>query len=79
MAVTGKIIFFIPPGVHMLDMSGPTQAFLAAGQLLSGYPIEYCSFREEIEDSTGLHLGHLRLYGQVEAAVANPVKALRSE
>ena len=49
---TGKIIFFVPPSIHMLDMSGPTQAFLAAGQLLHGYPIEYCSFREEIADST---------------------------
>jgi transcriptional regulator GlxA family with amidase domain len=73
MAITGKIIFFVPPGVHMLDMSGPTQAFLAAGQLLSGYPIEYCSFREDIEDSTGLHMGRLRLYDRVEAAVGDSI------
>jgi transcriptional regulator GlxA family with amidase domain len=65
MASTGKIVFFIPPSVHMLDMSGPTQAFLAAGQLLHGYPIEYCSFREEIVDSTGLRMSRLAFYRDV--------------
>jgi transcriptional regulator GlxA family with amidase domain len=66
MAKTGKIIFFIPPSIHMLDMSGPTQAFLGAGQLLHGYPIEYCSFREEIVDSTGLRLSGLAFYTGVD-------------
>jgi transcriptional regulator GlxA family with amidase domain len=65
MASTGKIVFFIPPSIHMLDMSGPTQAFLAAGQLLHGYPIEYCSFREEIVDSTGLRMSRLAFYRDV--------------
>jgi len=65
MSETGKIVFFIPPGVHMLDMSGPSQAFLAAGQLLSGYPIRYCSFRNEIVDSTGLHITSLAHYETV--------------
>jgi transcriptional regulator GlxA family with amidase domain len=65
MASTSKVVFFIPPGVHMLDMSGPSQAFLAAGQMLSGYPIEYCAFREEITDSSGLHLSGLRHYDAV--------------
>jgi transcriptional regulator GlxA family with amidase domain len=66
MRTTGKIVFFIPPGLHMLDMSGPSQAFLAAGQLLSGYPIYHCSFREEIVDSTGLHLSRLAHYDTIE-------------
>lgn len=66
MTNTGKIVFFIPPSIHMLDMSGPTQAFLGAGQLLHGYPIEYCSFREEIVDSTGLKLSQLAFYAQVD-------------
>lgn len=66
MTNTGKIVFFIPPSIHMLDMSGPTQAFLGAGQLLHGYPIEYCSFREEIVDSTGLKLSQLTFYAQVD-------------
>jgi transcriptional regulator GlxA family with amidase domain len=54
-------------------MSGPSQAFLAAGELLSGYPIEYCSFCEEIVDSSGLHLAHLAPYAQVEVQAGDHV------
>ncbi|HVS95559.1 MAG TPA: DJ-1/PfpI family protein [Puia sp.] len=68
---TGKIVFFVPPGVHMLDMSGPSQAFLAAGQLLSGYPIRYCSFRPEIADSTGLKLCSLAHYASIALSPAD--------
>lgn len=49
----------------MLDMSGPAQAFLAAGRLLSGYPIHYCSFRNEIKDSTGLLVSGLTHYKSI--------------
>ena len=70
---TGKIVFFIPPSIHMLDMSGPTQAFLAAGQLLHGYPIKYCSFREEIVDSSGLRLSRLAFYRDVRVQVGDMV------
>ena len=73
MSNTGKIIFFVPPSIHMLDMSGPTQAFLAAGQLLHGYPIEYCSFREEIVDSTGLQLSRLAFYRDVRVQMGDMV------
>ncbi len=73
MTPTGKIVFFVPPGLHMLDMSGPSQAFLAAGQLLSGYPIEYCSFREEIVDSSGLRLANLMPYGEVEVRAGDHI------
>jgi len=37
MAAPAKIVFFIPPGVHMLDLSGPLQAFWEAGQLTGQY------------------------------------------
>ena len=70
---TGKIVFFVPPGVHMLDMSGPGQAFLAAGQMLSAYPIHYCSFRPEVADSTGLRLCSLPHYGSIALSVADYV------
>jgi transcriptional regulator GlxA family with amidase domain len=66
MAFTGNVVFFVPPGVHMLDMSGPSQAFLEAGQMLGGYPIRYCSFREEIADSSGLILSRLALYHTID-------------
>jgi transcriptional regulator GlxA family with amidase domain len=73
MTNTGKIVFFVPPSIHMLDMSGPTQAFLGAGQLLHGYPIEYCSFRAEIVDSTGLRLSGLAFYRDVEVQAGDYV------
>ena len=37
MVISTKIVFFIPPGVHMLDLSGPVQAFLAASQMTPQY------------------------------------------
>jgi transcriptional regulator GlxA family with amidase domain len=66
MALTGNVVFFVPPGVHMLDMSGPSQAFLEAGQMLGGYPIRYCSLREEITDSSGLIVSRLPLYHTID-------------
>jgi transcriptional regulator GlxA family with amidase domain len=60
-----KVIFFIPPGVHMLDLSGPVQAFYAAGQLSDRYEIGYCSFRPEMSDSSGLHFSRLEHYSKI--------------
>jgi transcriptional regulator GlxA family with amidase domain len=66
MAFNGNVVFFVPPGVLMLDMSGPCQAFLEAGRLLGGYPIKYCSFREEITDSSGLVMTRLAHYSTID-------------
>src|ERR1700743_2423347 len=59
------IAFFVPPGIHMLDLSGPAQAFLAAAQMQLCYDIRYCSFREEIADSSGLTLAKLTHYREI--------------
>ena len=66
MGTVTQVVFFVPPGVHMLDMSGPGQAFLAASQMLGNYRLSHCSFRVEITDSTGLHLNRLSHYRQVD-------------
>src|SRR5258708_9114696 len=66
MAEKTKVVFFIPPGVHMLDLSGPVQAFYAAGQMNDGYEIGYCSFQPEMSDSSGLHFSHLEHYSQMD-------------
>lgn len=66
MAKITKIAFFIPPGVHMLDLSGPIQAFQEAGELNDQYEITYCAFQPEISDSSGLHLSRLAHYRQIE-------------
>jgi transcriptional regulator GlxA family with amidase domain len=65
MAQKTKVIFFIPPGVHMLDLSGPVQAFYAAGQENDLYEIGYCSFKPEMSDSSGLHFSHLEHYSKM--------------
>jgi transcriptional regulator GlxA family with amidase domain len=61
-----KVVFFIPPSVHMLDLSGPVQAFFAAGQINNGYEIRYCSFQPEMSDSSGLHFSRLEHYTQMD-------------
>lgn len=65
MAAPAKILFFIPPGVHMLDLSGPVQAFWEADQLTGRYEISYCSFKAEVPDATGIHFSRLTHYSKV--------------
>lgn len=60
-----KVIFFIPPGVHLLDLSGPVQAFLEAAQATGLYEIGYCSLHKEMQDSSGLHFAKLQPYQKV--------------
>jgi transcriptional regulator GlxA family with amidase domain len=65
------IAFFIPPGVHMLDLSGPVQAFYEAGQLNEQYDITYCAFKPDISDSSGLHFNRLQHYRQIKLGEAD--------
>jgi transcriptional regulator GlxA family with amidase domain len=65
MAAPVKVIFFLPPGVHMLDLSGPVQAFWEADQLTGRYEIGYCSFKAEVPDATGIHFSRLAHYSKV--------------
>jgi transcriptional regulator GlxA family with amidase domain len=57
-----QIAFFIPPGVHMLDLSGPIQTFFEAARLSGYYSLRYCVFKPEIDDSSGLHFARLDHY-----------------
>jgi transcriptional regulator GlxA family with amidase domain len=68
MAIHKKVVFFIPPGVHLLDLSGPVQAFYAAIEYGGKYTIEYCSFLPEMPDSSGLHFSRLKHYSEVDIA-----------
>ena len=65
MAQKKNIAFFVPPQVHMLDLSGPAQAFHVAAQMSDRYKIRYCSFTPEVSDTTGLHLTRLEHYRQL--------------
>ncbi|MHA4809930.1 GlxA family transcriptional regulator [Flavitalea flava] len=60
-----KAVFFIPPGVHLLDLSGPVQAFWGAGQMNDQYEISYCSFKPEMNDSSGLYFCRLDHYSTI--------------
>ena len=66
MAAPVKVIFFVPPGVHMLDLSGPVQAFWEADQLNGQYEIGYCSFKTEVPDATGVHFNRLTHYSKID-------------
>lgn len=57
-----NVAFFIPPHVHMLDMSGPAHAFFAADKINNSYQIGYCSFAPTINDSIGLHITGLAAF-----------------
>jgi transcriptional regulator GlxA family with amidase domain len=62
MGTKTQVIFFIPPSVHMLDMSGPVHAFYSADKINNQYDIKYCSITETIDDSTGMHISGLADY-----------------
>jgi len=66
MAQHRQIAFFIPPGVHMLDLSGPIQTFFEAGRLSGYYSLRYCAFKPEIDDSSGLHFARLDHYQDMQ-------------
>ena len=66
MTTPTKILFFIPPAVHLLDLSGPVQAFLEAAELSGRYEIGYCSLKGEVPDSSGLHFSRLEPYGKTK-------------
>ncbi|KAA2240911.1 AraC family transcriptional regulator [Chitinophaga agrisoli] len=60
-----QIVFFIPPGVHMLDLSGPIQTFFEAARLGGNYKLLYCAFQPDIDDASGLHFARLEHYSQL--------------
>lgn len=66
MARRKKVVFFIPPSIHLLDLSGPSQAFVLADQVNGGYEIAYCSFSTQGFDSSGLHFCQLQSFSEVK-------------
>jgi transcriptional regulator GlxA family with amidase domain len=71
MAKQQKVVFFIAPGVHLLDLSGPVQAFHEARGYGGDYALEYCSFVPDMVDSTGLHFSQLKLYHEVKLTMGD--------
>lgn len=62
-----KIYFFIPPGVHLLDVAGPIQIFYEAKEEGAGIEIHFLgpTVASEQTSSAGLILGSLKKFDSV--------------
>jgi transcriptional regulator GlxA family with amidase domain len=49
-----SVVFLLVPGVHLLDLAGPAQAFSTAGGLGHDYSLQYVADRSEIVTAQGL-------------------------
>lgn len=54
-----RVIFFVPPGVHIMDLTGPAHVFFELSTFNYPYEIIYCSFNDEIVSSAGLTMNNL--------------------
>lgn len=51
-----RVVFFLVPGVHLLDLAGPAQAFSGTADLGYEYELSYVAEHEEIPTAQGLPL-----------------------
>jgi transcriptional regulator GlxA family with amidase domain len=49
-----KVVFLLVPGLHLLDLAGPAQAFGTAADLGCGYELAYVAEREDVRAAQGL-------------------------
>src|SRR5689334_21195505 len=66
-----KIVFFVPPNVHVLDLHGPVQVFSEANEYGAQYELLFCSIRKEIKSSSGICFNHLQKYSSVRIGVGD--------
>jgi transcriptional regulator GlxA family with amidase domain len=57
-----KIIFVISPRTHFLDLAGPDQVFFEAIYFKAPLELEYCSYKEQTNTSSGIPFGSLKKY-----------------
>jgi transcriptional regulator GlxA family with amidase domain len=50
------VVFLLVPGVHLLDLAGPAQAFGTAADLGRGYQLRYVAEREDVTAAQGVTL-----------------------
>jgi transcriptional regulator GlxA family with amidase domain len=67
-----QLVFAVPPGVHVLDLTGPVQVFYEAATYGQPYRLTYCSYQGAVCSSAGLSLGPLVPFTDVVVA-ANDV------
>jgi transcriptional regulator GlxA family with amidase domain len=63
-----RVIFLLLPGVNMLDLAGPMQAFHVAAQLGAGYRLAFWAAEPSVISAQGLPIGPLAPLAPVEAA-----------
>jgi transcriptional regulator GlxA family with amidase domain len=51
-----RIVFLLVPGVHLLDLAGPAQAFETAAGLGRGYELSYVAEQEDVRAAQGVTL-----------------------
>jgi transcriptional regulator GlxA family with amidase domain len=49
-----KVVFLLVPGLHLLDLAGPTQVFGTAADLGCGYELAYVAGQEHVPTAQGL-------------------------
>jgi transcriptional regulator GlxA family with amidase domain len=49
-----RVVFLLVPGLHLLDLAGPAQAFSTAADLGCGYELHYVAEREDVRTAQGL-------------------------
>ena len=49
-----RIVFLLVPGLHLLDLAGPAQAFRTAADLGCGYELHYVAERDNVLTAQGL-------------------------
>jgi transcriptional regulator GlxA family with amidase domain len=49
-----KVVFLLIPGLHLLDLAGPAQAFGTAATLGCGYELAYVAGQEDVPTAQGL-------------------------
>lgn len=54
-----RVFFLVLPHVHLLDLSGPVQAFYEADQLGGAYEVRFVSNRPQLRSAQGLCLAEL--------------------
>lgn len=63
-----QLVFVVPPGVHLLDLTGPVHVFYEAATYGKPYQLTYCSTQSVVNSSAGLGLGPLVLFAEVRLA-----------
>ena len=49
-----KVVFLLVPGLHLLDLAGPAQAFGTAADLGCGYELDYVAGQEDVPTAQGV-------------------------